>query len=248
MMGGVDTVMPDKIVKRIVNGILVKVGLESLNSEQGICFGRWVMGEALFRGGCLENRETKPLFRAFMSMLVVFVVGMFFLGMFVLGILLAYSVPYPSVDLPTLLPILTFLGTLCSVSGVGLVVSLHRYRKKSRVEVTDEGVVFGGRLVRWGDVDDVKVWSESFREAEVEGSPVVGYGIYGYAIGRTMPSTVTYRSRKYVVLQFFHRNGMETVYFARQEYWPFVKAVSGILGKRVTVPEWLQKLMRSFGN
>jgi hypothetical protein len=55
------------------------------------------MGEALFRGGCLENRETKTLFRAFISMLVVFVIGMFFLGMFVLGILLAYSLPYPSV-------------------------------------------------------------------------------------------------------------------------------------------------------
>jgi hypothetical protein len=206
------------------------------------------MGGVLFRGGCLENRETKALFRAFMSMLVVFVIGVFFLGMFVFGILLAYSLPYPSVDFAALLPILTFLGTLCSVSGAGLVVSLHRYRKKSRVEVIDEGVVFGGRLVRWGDVDDVKVWSESFREAEVESSPVVGYGMYGYAIGRTMPSTVTYRSRKYVVLQFFHRNGMETVYFARQEYWPFVKAVSGILGKRGIIPEWLQKLIGSHGN
>jgi hypothetical protein len=206
------------------------------------------MGEVLFRGGCLENRETKALFRAFMSMLVVFVVGMCFLGMFVLGILLAYSLPYPSVDFATLLPILTFLGTLCSVSGAGLFVSLHLYRKKSIVVVTDEGVVFGGRLVRWGDVDDVKAWSESFREAEVEGSPVVGYGIYGYAVGRTLPSTLTYRSHKFVVLQFFHRNGIETVYFARQEYWPFVKALSGILGKRATIPEWLQKLMRSFGN
>jgi hypothetical protein len=129
-----------------------------------------------------------------------------------------------------------------------LVVSLHRYRKKSRVELTDEGVVFGGRLVRWGDVDDVRAWSESFREAEVGSSPVIGYGMYGYAIGRTTPSTVTYRSHKFVVLQFFHKNGMETVYFARHEYWPFVKAVSGILGKRATIPEWLQKLMRSFGN
>jgi hypothetical protein len=200
------------------------------------------MGEVLFRGGCLENRETKALFKAFMSMLVVFVVGMFFLGMFVLGILLAYSLPYPSVDFATLLPLLTFLGPICFVSGVGLIVSLHRYRKRSIVVVTDEGVIFGGRLVRWGDVDDVKVWSESFREAEVEGSPVVGYGIYGYAIGRTMPSTVTYRSRKYVVLQFFHRNGMETVYFARHEFWPFVKAVSGILGERGVIPKWLQEL------
>jgi hypothetical protein len=204
------------------------------------------MGGVLFRDGYLENRETKALFRAFMSMLVVFVIGMFFLGMFALGILLAYSLPYPSVDFATLLPILTFLGTLCSVSGVGLIVSLHRYRKKSRVEVIDEGVVFGGRLVRWGDVEDVKAWSESFREAEVEGSPVVGYGMYGYAIGRTMPSTVTYRSHKYVVLQFFHRNGMETVYFSRQEYWPFVKTVSGILNQRGTVPNWFQELEKSF--
>jgi hypothetical protein len=206
------------------------------------------MGEVLFRGGYLENRETKTLFRAFMSMLVVFVIGVFILGMFALGILLAYSLPYPSVDYATLLPILTFLGSLCFVSGVGLIVSLHLYRKKSIVVVTGEGVVFGGRLVRWGDVDDVKAWSESFREAEVEGSPVIGYGMYGYAVGRTMPSTVTYRSRKYVVLQFFHRNGMETVYFSKQEYWPFVKAVSGMLGKRSTIPEWLQKLMKSFGN
>jgi hypothetical protein len=123
--------------------------------------------------------------------------------MFVLGILLAYSLPYPSVDFATLLPILTFLGTLCSVSGAGLVASLHLYRKKSRVEVIDEGVVFGGRLVRWGDVEDVKVWSESFREAEVESSPVIGYGMYGYAVGRTLPSTLTYRSHKFVALQFF---------------------------------------------
>jgi hypothetical protein len=206
------------------------------------------MGEVLFRGGCLENRETKALFRAFMSMLVVFVVGMFFLGMFALGILLAYSLPYPSVDFATLLPILTFLGSLSFVSGVGLIVSLHRYRKKSIVVVIDEGVVFGGRLVRWGDVDDVKAWSESFREAEVESSPLVGYGMYGYAVGRTLPSTVKYRSHKFVVLQFFHRHGIETVYFASHEYWPFVKAVSGMLGRGGAIPEWLQKLIGSHGN
>ena len=74
---------------------------------------------------------------------------------------------------------------------------------------------FGGRLVRWGDVEDVKAWSESFREAEVEGSPAVGYGMYGYAYGKTLPSTARYRSRKFVVLQVFHRNGVETVYFSK---------------------------------
>jgi hypothetical protein len=209
-----------------------------------------VLGELLwvkfFRGGCLESSETKTLFRSIISILVVFVVGMFIFGMFVLAIMLSYGpLSYLSVDFG-LLPILTFLGSLCSVSGAGLVVSLQCCRKKSRVEVSDKGVVFGGRLVRWGDVEDVKVWSESFREAEVEGSPVIGYGMYGYAVGRTLSSSVTYRSHKYVVLQFFHRNGIETVYFTKQEYWPFVKTLWGILNQRGSVPKWLQELEKSF--
>jgi hypothetical protein len=33
MMGGIDTVMPDKIVKRVINEILVKVGLEPVNDD-----------------------------------------------------------------------------------------------------------------------------------------------------------------------------------------------------------------------
>jgi hypothetical protein len=33
MMGGVDTVMPDKIVKRVVNGILVKAGLKPVEDD-----------------------------------------------------------------------------------------------------------------------------------------------------------------------------------------------------------------------
>jgi hypothetical protein len=33
MMGGIDTVMPDKIVKRMVNEILVKDGLEPINDD-----------------------------------------------------------------------------------------------------------------------------------------------------------------------------------------------------------------------
>jgi len=33
MMGGIDTVMPDKIVKRVINEILVKAGLEPVNND-----------------------------------------------------------------------------------------------------------------------------------------------------------------------------------------------------------------------
>jgi hypothetical protein len=58
-------------------------------------------------------------------------------------------------------------------------------------------------------VEDVKAWSESFREAEVESSPVIGYGMYGYAIGRTTPSTTIYRSHKYAVFpQERHGDGI----------------------------------------
>jgi len=33
MMGGIDTVMPDKIVKRVINEILIKAGLEPVNDD-----------------------------------------------------------------------------------------------------------------------------------------------------------------------------------------------------------------------
>lgn len=33
MMGGIDTVMPDKIVKRVINGILMEAGLEPINDD-----------------------------------------------------------------------------------------------------------------------------------------------------------------------------------------------------------------------
>ncbi len=33
MMGGMDTVMPDKIVKRVINEILAKASLESVNDD-----------------------------------------------------------------------------------------------------------------------------------------------------------------------------------------------------------------------
>jgi len=33
MMGGIDTVMPDKIVKRVINEILVKAGLKPINND-----------------------------------------------------------------------------------------------------------------------------------------------------------------------------------------------------------------------
>jgi hypothetical protein len=39
MMGGIDTVMPDKIVKRVINEILVKAGLEPINDDMNFIKG-----------------------------------------------------------------------------------------------------------------------------------------------------------------------------------------------------------------
>ena len=94
----------------------------------------------------------------------------------------------------------------------------------------------------WSDVEDVKAWSESYVEAEVESSPVIGYGMYGYAIGKTLPASITRRKYGYVVLQIFHRNGVETVWFKRGEFWPLVKTLSRVLGMRGLTPKWLHEL------
>jgi len=48
MMGGVDTVMPDKIVKRVINGILEEAGREPVNDDME--FVRKAEGVALARG------------------------------------------------------------------------------------------------------------------------------------------------------------------------------------------------------
>lgn len=48
MMGGIDTVMPDKIVKRVINDILVKAGLQPVNDDME--FVRKAEEVALFCG------------------------------------------------------------------------------------------------------------------------------------------------------------------------------------------------------
>jgi len=42
MMGGIDTVMPDKIVKRVINEVLVKAGLEPVNEDMEFIKKAWI--------------------------------------------------------------------------------------------------------------------------------------------------------------------------------------------------------------
>ena len=82
----------------------------------------------------------------------------------------------------------------------------------------------------------MRIWSESYREAKVESTPVIGYGVNGYAYGKTFPTTITYEKYYYIVLQVFHNDGVETLYFPKEKYWPFVKTLSRILDQKGLSP------------
>ncbi|GEM_PF-1939164 len=187
------------------------------------------MGEAYFRGGRVENKETVILSNINTALLVILVLLIFPGIIFLMGFItwssstIVYSV-------------------LCVVVGSVLTASLLIYERKSRIEVVDGGIVLGGRLIPWSGIEDVKTWSETYREAEVESSPVIGYGMYGYAYGKTLPTSITHRRYRYIVLEIFHKNGVETVYFQKREFWPFVKTLSRILNQKGLASKWLRDL------
>jgi hypothetical protein len=129
---------------------------------------------------------------------------------------------------------------------VGLTVTFfiaRSYLKRAaRVELMDDGLILGGRLIPWKDIGDVKAWLESYKEVEVESTPVIGYGMYGYAYGKTLPTSATYVKRDYIFLQVFHSGGVDTIYMPKESYWPFVKTLSKILNQRGLAPKWLRDL------
>ena len=188
-----------------------------------------MMVEVYFRDGRLVNRETSRLSNIYMVLLIVFVL-LIFPGIIVL---MAFA------DWPLSAPL---YSVLCAGIGMALIASLLLLNKRSRVEVMDEGLSLGGRLISWNDIEDVKVWSESYKEAEVESTPVIGYGMYGYAYGKTLPTTATYMKYDYIVLQVFHKGGVETIYIPKERYWPFVKTLSRILNQRGIASKWLHDL------
>ncbi|MCC6023487.1 MAG: hypothetical protein LM600_02170 [Thaumarchaeota archaeon] len=129
---------------------------------------------------------------------------------------------------------------------VGLTVTFfiaRSYLKRAaRVELMDDGLILGGRLIPWKDIGDVKAWLESYKEVEVESTPVIGYGMYGYAYGKTLPTSATYVKYDYIFLQVFHSGGVDTICMPKESYWPFVKTLSKILNQRGLAPKWLRDL------
>jgi len=188
-----------------------------------------MMGEVYFRGGRVINRETNMLSNIYMVLLIVFVL-LIFPGIIVF---MAFA------DSPLSAPL---YSVLCAGVGIALIASLLLLDKKSRVEVMDNGLNLGGRFILWDDIQNVRVWSESYREAEVESTPVIGYGMYGYAYGKTLPTTAIYKKYDYIFLKIFHKYGVEIIYFSKEKYWPFVKTLSRTLNQRNLTPKWLHDL------
>ena len=127
------------------------------------------------------------------------------------------------------------------------IASLIEYRRRSRVKVCREGLLLGGRVIRWGDIEDVKLLSKTYVDIEVEGSPVVGYGMHGYGYGYAPSRSATYERYKIPTVQVFHKTGAEEISFKGEEFWKFVKAViraAENLQQTTTVPPWLMKLKK----
>jgi len=178
----------------------------------------------------VASRESERLSKITITLLVAFVFT-FVMGTPFMCVLLYTGSIYA-------IPIIALLIGLTSAFAVSRLL----LKKAVSVELTHEGLILGGRLVSWGDIEDVKAWSESYKEAEVESTPVIGYGMYGYAYGKTLPTTATYVKHDYIVLQIFHKGGVETIYIPKEKYWPFVKTLSRILGQRGLMPKWLHDL------
>lgn len=146
--------------------------------------------------------------------------------------------------------LLIYTRSIYAIPVIALLVGLtmaffiaRSYLKRAaRVELMDDGLILGGRLIPWKDIGDVKAWLESYKEVEVESTPVIGYGMYGYAYGKTLPTSATYVKRDYIFLQVFHSGGVDTIYMPKESYWPFVKTLSKILNQRGLAPKWLRDL------
>ena len=139
----------------------------------------------------------------------------------------------------------------CRILLAGLVilfvVSLIEYRKRSRVRVCREGLLPGSRMIQWEDIEDVKLLSKTYVDVEVEGSPVVGYGMYSYVYGYAPSRSATYERYKIPIVQVFHKTGVEEISFKGEEFWRFVKAVIRMaenLQQTTMVCPWLMKFKK----
>ncbi|MEM4020952.1 MAG: hypothetical protein QXI18_01060 [Nitrososphaerota archaeon] len=201
------------------------------------------MTRILFRESyCSRTREAKLFFIIMVAALVMVIP----FGMLTLMLGSAFIIGYP--DAGTVKVFLSCVGVLIG-SLVVCLVSFLKYREASRIEVREDGLLLGNkRIVKWNEIDDMKLSTETHLDLEVEGGPVMGYGMHGYGIyGYTPSRSVTRHVYRYMSVQIFHKHGVDELYFTPTSFWRFVKAVlQAIKDKHELLADrsWPQKLIR----
>lgn len=201
------------------------------------------MSDVYFRmSGCLRNRETARLVRIRNIIFLVFIVMGFHAFLLIGALILAMSMHQGPPDQHFVKLVLSFVG-LSVFSGMIYALLDNRFGKKSMVEVRRDGLLIGERFVRWGDLDDIKIWTENYVDAEAAGTPIVGYGMYGYAYGYATSRRINYRKHKYAIVQVFHKAGTDELCIYYSEFWKFVKAVlQSAKVSHLADESWVQKL------
>ena len=191
------------------------------------------MSDALFVGGYASSRKASIFYWvAIAGLLALTVILVWF---FPICVLLPSS-PNPE-ELGAILP---FCHVVPASLAALFVVCLMEYRRRSKVRVYREGLLLGGKLIRWEDIDDVKLLHKTYIDSEVEGAPVVGYGMHGVGYGYAPSRTITRRRYRIPIVQVFHKGGMETIALKGTEFWSFIKAV--IMAAQNIQKPWLKKL------
>ena len=128
------------------------------------------MSQALFVGGHAASKKASIFYTIAIIALVALAALLF--TVFPICFLLPYS-PNPE-EIEGFLP---FCHVLPAGLSILFVASLIEYKKRSRVRVCREGLLLGNRMIRCEDIEDVKILSRTHVDVEVEGTPVVGYGV-----------------------------------------------------------------------
>ena len=191
------------------------------------------MSEPLFVGGYASSRKASIFYWVAIAGLLALTIILF--TVFPMCILLPRS-PNPE-ELGAILP---FCHVVPASLAALFVVCLMEYRRRSKVRVYHEGLLIAGRLIKWEDVDDVKILHKTHIDSEVEGAPVVGYGMHGVGYGYAPQRSITRRKYRIPIVQIFHKAGVETIALKDTEFWSFIKAVI-IAAQNIQKP-WLRKL------
>lgn len=180
----------------------------------------------------MKNREALVLYYLMIMVLLMLVVLLFPGILIIIPLILENFTKY----FPIVVGVAAGLGT-------ALILLAIKYDEVSMIKIRDDGFILGNKLVEWKDIDDIKLWTETRVDVETEGSPVIGYGMYGYA----MPRGVSFEKQRYAVIQIFHKKGVDEAHFQSVEFWKFVKAIikAAEHSQQISASKkWLQKFKK----